>query len=59
MMEGIQKWLETAYNFKGSSVKRGSLLKSWCTYAPVFAPVRLQSIFFILANVFDYLAYLN
>lgn len=59
MMEGIQKWLETAYNFEGNSVRRGSLLTSWCTYAPVFASVRLQSISFFLANIFDYLAYLN
>lgn len=58
-MEGIQKALETAYNFKGNIVKRGSFLKSWCTCAPVFNSVKLQSIFFFLVNAFDCLAYLN
>lgn len=51
--------VETAYNFKGNSVNRANFSKSWCTCAPVFASVRLQSIFFFLANGFDYLPYLN
>lgn len=57
-MEGYHRWLETAHNFKGYNVNRGSFLKSWCTMLLCLL-LRLQSIFFFLANIFDYLAYLN
>jgi len=58
-MEENHRWLEAAHNFKGHSVNRRSFFAKLEYHAPVFASVRLQSIFFFLANIFDYLAYLN